>query len=84
MGRSRHRCARALGSVPRRVRYGQSVQDTNVVLWYIATSAIDRVSACGPWFALDGFPRSPEDEEDHGGEMNHGDHPDQDEHHTPG
>jgi hypothetical protein len=75
----------APASVPALYATGESVQNTNVVLWYIAhIPAIDRVSACGPWFALDGFPRSPEDEEDHGGEMNHGEHADHDEHDTPG
>jgi hypothetical protein len=74
----------APGSVPAIYATGESVQNTNVVLWYIAhIPAIDRVSACGPWFALDGFPRSPEDEEDHGGEMDHGDHPGHDEHDAP-
>jgi hypothetical protein len=51
------------GSVPAIYSDGQSVQDADVVLWYIAhVSALDRVSVCGPWFALDGFP--PPDEDD--------------------
>ena len=45
------------GSVPAIYDDNQSVQDTNVVLWYIAhISAHDRVAACGPWFKLDGYP----------------------------
>lgn len=45
------------GSVPAIYDDGQSVQNTNVVLWYIAhIPAGERVSACGPWFALEGLP----------------------------
>jgi hypothetical protein len=47
-------------SVPAIYAGGQSVQNTNVVIWYIAhVSAVDRVSACGPWFSLNGYPRPP-------------------------
>jgi hypothetical protein len=36
------------------------VQNTNVVLWYIAhLTAVDRVAACGPWFKLAGYPKPP-------------------------
>ncbi len=50
------------GSVPDIYANGQTVQDTNVVLWYIAhIPAVDRVAACGPWFKLDGFPVPPDD-----------------------
>jgi hypothetical protein len=35
----------------------QSVQNTDIVLWYIAhIPAVERVSACGPWFTLAGYP----------------------------
>ena len=47
-------------SVPAIYARNQSVQDTNLVIWYIAhVSAVDRVSACGPWFRLDGYPKPP-------------------------
>ncbi len=47
-------------SVPAIYATNQSVQATNVVLWYIAhLSALDRVAACGPWFRLDGYPHPP-------------------------
>ena len=45
---------------------GQSVQRADLVVWYIAhLSSLDRVSACGPWLALDGFPAPDEEDEDH-------------------
>jgi hypothetical protein len=44
-------------SVPALYANNQSVQNTNVVVWYIAhLSAVDRVAACGPWFKLGGYP----------------------------
>jgi hypothetical protein len=44
------------GSVPAIYDNDQEVTDTNVVLWYIAhIPAVERVSACGPWFDLQGF-----------------------------
>lgn len=47
-------------SVPAIYAKDQSVQNTNVVLWYIANlTAVDRVAACGPWFKLDGYPKPP-------------------------
>jgi hypothetical protein len=50
------------GSVPAIYDGNESVQDTDVVLWYIAhCSALDRVAACGPWFKLDGYPKPPPD-----------------------
>jgi len=48
------------GSVPAVYDNNESVQDTDVVLWYIAhvpSSELPR--ACGPWFALDGYPEAP-------------------------
>jgi hypothetical protein len=49
------------GSVPEIYQTGQSVQDTDLVVWYIAEiSSADRVTVCGPWFALDGYPTPPE------------------------
>ena len=45
-------------SVPAIYANDQSVQNTNVVIWYIAhVSALDRVAACGPWFKLSGYPK---------------------------
>jgi hypothetical protein len=41
------------------------VQDADVVLWYVAhipSAGLPR--ACGPWFALSGYPEPPTDEED--------------------
>jgi len=44
------------GSVPAIYANGQSVQNTNLVLWYIAhIPSNDLVTACGPWFKLIGF-----------------------------
>jgi hypothetical protein len=44
------------GSVPALYDNDQSVQNTNIVLWYIAhVPAVERVRACGPWFDLQGF-----------------------------
>lgn len=80
------------GSVPAIYVSGQSVQETDLVLWYLAkVQSVDRVSVCGPWFALDGFPPPADDgeEHDHGGHehdghVTHGDpghpHPGQEEH----
>jgi hypothetical protein len=54
---------------------GQAVQDTNLVVWYIAhVPSVDGIAACGPWFSLSGYPAPPADggdEHDHGHE--HGD-----------
>jgi len=48
------------GSVPAIYNNEQGVQDTNVVVWYIAhISAYERVAACGPWFELEGYPTAP-------------------------
>jgi hypothetical protein len=71
------------GSVPAIYDNGQGVQNTNVVLWYIAhIPAVERVSTCGPWFALEGLPgtEGPAGEEPMpmGGEVHH------EEHHAPG
>jgi len=47
-------------SVPALYPKDRSVQNTNVVLWYIAHhTAVDRVAACGPWFKLAGYPKPP-------------------------
>jgi hypothetical protein len=56
------------GSVPAVYDNNENVQDADVVLWYIAhvpSSELPR--ACGPWFALDGYPEPPptEDEDHH-------------------
>jgi hypothetical protein len=48
------------GSVPAIYADGQTVQDTNVVVWYIAhLSSSALPTACGPWFALNGYPSVP-------------------------
>jgi hypothetical protein len=61
------------GSVPAIYDEDQSVQNTDIVLWYIAhVSSLDRVAACGPWFKLEGFPK-PEEEEG-GGHHEEGGH----------
>ena len=54
------------GSVPAVYDNSQTVQDTDLVIWYIAhISSIDRVSACGPWFRLEGYrPPEPRDDDD--------------------
>ena len=71
------------GSVPAIYDDGERVQNTNVVLWYIAhIPAIERVSTCGPWFVLEGLPgtEGPAGEEPMpmAGEVHH------EEHHAPG
>jgi hypothetical protein len=46
------------GSVPAIYADGQSVQGTDLVVWYIAhLSAFERVVACGPWLRLEGYPK---------------------------
>jgi hypothetical protein len=48
------------GSVPALFSNNETVQNTDLVLWYIAhLSAFDRVAAVGPWVTLDGFPHVP-------------------------
>lgn len=48
------------GSVPAIYADRQSVQDTNVVVWYIAhLSSVALPAACGPWFKLSGYPSVP-------------------------
>jgi hypothetical protein len=45
-------------SVPAVYDNNQTVQNTHVVLWYIAhVASVDRVAACGPWLQLDGYPK---------------------------
>ncbi len=64
------------GSVPAVYDDNQSVQATDLVLWYIAhVSSADVITTCGPRFTLEGYPKPPEDE-DH-----NGDHHDDDEDH---
>lgn len=44
------------GSVPSIYSTGQRVQDTDIVIWYIAhVSSHDLIAACGPWLKLAGF-----------------------------
>jgi len=54
------------GSVPAVYDSNESVQDADVVLWYIAhvpSTELPRV--CGPWFALGGYPEPPPIDDDH-------------------
>jgi hypothetical protein len=71
------------GSVPEIYQSGQSVQDTDLVIWYIAQiTSVDRVAVCGPWFALEGFPapvREPGHEHKHDHEDDH-EHKHEDDH----
>jgi hypothetical protein len=65
------------GSVPAIYDSGQTVQDTDIVVWYIAhVPSLERVAVCGPWFRLTGYPQhQPEDEDPHehdGDEHHHG------------
>ncbi|MFM0124583.1 MULTISPECIES: hypothetical protein [Paraburkholderia] len=61
----------AAGSVPAVYDNGQSVQNTNLVVWYIAhVPSVERVTACGPWFRLQGYPEVPHEDGDH----HHDDH----------
>jgi hypothetical protein len=54
------------GSVPAVYDNNQTVQNTNIVLWYIAhIPAVERVSACGPWFTLAGYPPPAADDDHH-------------------
>ena len=53
------------GSVPAVYDTNESVQDADVVLWYIAhVPSTELPRACGPWFALNGYPEPEPDEED--------------------
>ena len=48
------------GSVPAIYASGESVQEGNVVVWYIAhLSSLALPTACGPWFSLHGYPAAP-------------------------
>lgn len=71
------------GSVPAVYADGQSVHGTDLVVWYIAhVPAADVIAACGPRFALEGYPKpklDPEDEDD-----DHHDGEDGDDHHDDG
>ena len=54
------------GSIPAVYDTNDSVRDADVVLWYIAhVSSAELPRACGPWFALEGYPDPPPSEEDH-------------------
>lgn len=55
------------GSVPAVYANNEPVQDADVVLWYVAhIPSTDLPRACGPWFALGGYPPPPAEEgEDH-------------------
>jgi hypothetical protein len=74
------------GSVPEIYQTGQSVQDTDLVIWYIAEiSSVERVTVCGPWFALDGYPTPPPRPEDatHQPHTHDPDHPEDPDHPHP-
>jgi hypothetical protein len=66
----------APGSVPAIYDNGQSVQSTDIVVWYIAhIPSVERVTACGPWFRLGAYPPPERDpDEGDGGNHEHGDH----------
>ncbi len=55
------------GSVPAVYDNNESVQNADVVLWYIAhVPSVELPRACGPWFALDSYPEPPAGhDEDH-------------------
>jgi hypothetical protein len=60
------------GSVPAVYDNSQTVQDTDLVIWYIAhISSIDRVSTCGPWFRLEGYPPPQPRDDDDGHDHDH-------------
>ena len=67
------------GSVPAIYADDQSVQNTNVVLWYIAhVGSVAIPAACGPAFRLDGYgaplvAEPPMHDTDHHGGMDDGD-----------
>jgi hypothetical protein len=64
------------GSVPAVYDSDQSVQNADLVLWYLThVSSRDLVATCGPWFRLAGFPAAPTEPE----EPNH-DHDDNHDH----
>ncbi len=66
------------GSVPAVYDDNQSVQATDLVLWYIAhVPSANVITACGPRFTLEGYPRPPEDEDPD--DPHH--HDDEDDHH---
>jgi hypothetical protein len=53
-------------SVPAVYDNNQGVQNTDVVVWYIAhIPAVERVTACGPWFTLSSYPPAVLDDEGH-------------------
>jgi hypothetical protein len=67
----------AAGSVPSIYASRQPTQNTNLVVWYLAhVSAANRVAACGPWFALGGYPapRHSHDDHDHHHDAGHDHH----------
>jgi len=70
----------AAGSVPAVYDDNQSVQATDVVLWYIAhVPSAEVITTCGPRFALEGYPAPPPDE-DQDGDHHHADEEDEDHH----
>jgi hypothetical protein len=66
------------GSVPAVYASGQSVQETDLVVWYIArVSSRDIPTTCGPRLKLDGYGNEPaiaESEPNHGHAGDHDDH----------
>ena len=62
------------GCVPAIYDSGDSVQDNDIVLWYIAhISSLHRVTACGRWFKLEGFPEPEYEPGDHDHTHDHND-----------
>ena len=77
-GRPARACPATPGSVPAVYDDNQSVQATDLVLWYIAhVSSADVIASCGPRFVLEGYPAPPVDEDD--ADDDH--HDDEDGHH---
>jgi hypothetical protein len=53
------------GSVPAVYDNNESVQDADLVLWYIAhVRSSELPMACGPWFGLHGYPEPPHNNDD--------------------
>jgi hypothetical protein len=75
----------AAGSVPAVYDDGQSVQATDLVLWYIAhVSSADAITTCGPRFTLEGYPTPPEAEDDDDHHHHHEDEDEDEDHHHDG
>jgi hypothetical protein len=62
-------------SVPAVYDDNESVQDADVVFWYIAhVPSTELPRACGPWLALAGYPEPKPEADDHDHDHDHDDH----------